>query len=277
MPAHSQYVAFHCHFIQRLIHDTGPINWQEPLVIDSALEGHSHAVVSMLLVGVYQQGVLNISSAQDAWQMYKLADHLDCPSMLQQCREYINGSSGAALLSSSSADALEWIVAAHELGWEGLMTNCADSIATNFLTLEQDARFAQLPTKLSMLIMNRMVKQHATHEADVMDRVRCVLQKRSGRIMCIAKYYPGHGSHRQDVYKFFCDVIECPGHQFHTDSSIGDKSTSMSGTFHCHKEAVSHKVVNQGGGLDSQAAHAVLPDFLQTILQVGYESCVRNF
>lgn len=185
------------------------------MVIDNALEGHSHVVVIMLLVGVYKQGVLNISSAQDAWQVYKLADQLDCPSMLQQCRDYIDGSSGAALLSSSSADALEWILGAQELGWERLMTKCANSIAKNFLTLEQDAWLVELPTKLLMLIMKRMAKQHASYEADVKNQVRVMLEKRGKCIMRSTKYhthdYLGFRAKGQndveDVYKLFIDLI----------------------------------------------------------------------
>lgn len=157
--AHSQYVAFHSHFVQRLIHELGPISWKEPLVIDSALKGHSRAAVNMLLAAVYQQGVVHISTAQEAWQMYKLVDHLDCPGMLQQCQEYINSSSGAELLTSPAA-ALDWIVAAHELGWEGLRQQCADSIAKNYRTIKADARMMQLSTELCMVIMDKMVVQY---------------------------------------------------------------------------------------------------------------------
>lgn len=112
LPAHSHYVAFHSHFFQRLIHDLGPISWKEPLVVDTALQGHSRAAVILLLAAVYQQGVVHMSTAQGAWQMCKLADHLDCPGMLDQCREYINSSSRAALLSTSAA-------------WAGMDSGCS--------------------------------------------------------------------------------------------------------------------------------------------------------
>lgn len=116
LPAHSQYVAFHSHFIQRLIHDLGPTSWKEPLVIDSALQGHSRAAVNMLLAAVYRQGKVKLSTAQQAWQMYKLADHLDCPSMLQQCREYINSSSGQ---SCSHHLQLHWNGLSLLMSWAG--------------------------------------------------------------------------------------------------------------------------------------------------------------
>ena len=156
LPAHSQYVAFHSHFVQRLIHDLGPTSWKELLDIDSALQGHSRAAVDMLLAAVYRQGIVQFSTAQKAWQMYKLADHLDCPGILQQCREYLNSSSGAELLRSPAA-ALELVVAADELGWEGLMQNGADSIAKNYRSLKADARMMQLSTKLCMMIMDHMI------------------------------------------------------------------------------------------------------------------------
>ena len=212
LPAHSQYMAFHSHFVQRLIHDLGPISWQEPLVIDTALQGHSRAAVDMLLASVYQQGVVHISDAQEAWQMYKLADHLDCPGMLQQCREYINSSSGAALLSTSSAAALEWIVAAHELGWGALRQQCADSIAKNYHTLEADARMVQLPTELSMMIMAKMVEQHSRFEANVMRKVCTVKLDDHGRAMPVKEHERFCGDMSHSVCKIYCTEATCPGH-----------------------------------------------------------------
>lgn len=277
LPAHSQYIAFHSHFIQQLIHETGPISWQDPLVIKTALEGHSYAAISMLLAGVYQQGVLNLSSAQEAWQMYKLADHLDCPSMLQQCREYINSSSGAALIDTSSEAALEWILAAHELGWEGLRTQCAESIARNYHSWEADARFASLPSEVLTLIMHEMAKQRSMYEAEVMNRVQLVLEARSGRVLCRTKHSQPYA--REDKYKFFCDKIECPGHELVASTTVNHRTpaqlyrTRLQGTVHCDESSLSQLIGERIGASteSSDAAHSVLPDFLQKLLQLGYD------
>ena len=40
----------------------------------------------MLLAAVYQQGVVRISLAQEAWQLYKLPDQLDRPGMLDSVK-----------------------------------------------------------------------------------------------------------------------------------------------------------------------------------------------
>lgn len=280
LPAHSQYIAFHSHFIQQLIHETGAISWQDPLVIKTALEGHSYAAISMLLAAVYQQGVLNISSAQEAWQMYKLADHLDCPAMLQQCREYINSSSGAVLIDTSSEAASEWIVAAHELGWEGLQTQCAQSIAQNYHSWEEDARFASLPSEVLTLIMRQMAKQHSTYEAEVMARVQLVLPARSGRVLCSTKY-SFEPITRRDRYKIFCDDIECPGHELiaTTITTRQQVVTKVDGTVHCDESSLSPDLVNgehNTGVQSSDATHRALPSLLQKLLLVGYDQIAEQ-
>jgi len=52
------------------------------------------------------------------------------------------------------------------------------------------------------------------------------------------------------------------------------KGTLMKGSFHCHRDKI-EDMVSAGGGLDSEAAHAVLSDFLQKLLQAGYESFAK--
>ena len=271
LPAHSQYVAFHSHFVQRLIHDMGPISWKEPLIIDSALKGHCRAAINMLLAAVYQQGVVHISTAQEAWQMYKLVDHLDCPGMLQQCQEYINSSSGAELLTSPAA-ALEWIIAAHELGWEGLRQQCVDSITKNYHTIKADARMMQLPIELSMMVMDKMVEQHSKFESDIMQQVRTVMLTRSGRATCLTDYHHPIRS----VYKFFCEKIECPGHEVKVamasnTTSLQSWNTSIEGSCKCSEDHVQSTV--QGGSdvpyTPDRDVRALLPSSLQDILKAG--------
>ena len=206
LPAHSQILSFHSQFIQRLLHDLGPVSLSDPLVIDTALQGHSRAAVDLLLTAVYQQGAVNISSAQEAWQMYKLADHLDCPRILQQCREHIHGSSGTALVSSSPAAALEWIVAADELGWDDLRQQCAGSIARNYRSSEESVHLVQLPTQLSLMIMKEMVKQRSAFEDKVMSKVKIALQRRNGRAShCVSCW--DNGTKWCHAYRFFCDKL----------------------------------------------------------------------
>lgn len=265
MPAHSQYVAFHSHFVQRLIHDLGPISWKEPLVVDTALKGHSRAAVDMLLAAVYQPGVVHLSNAQEAWQMYKLADHLDCPGMLQQCQEHINSSSGAALLSTASAAALEWLIAAHELGWDGLKQQCADSIAKNHLTLKADARMMQLPTELSMMIMQRMAEQHSKSATDIIPR----LLTRSGRAMCVSKSVSGSFMMKA-IYRFLCPKVECPGHEVKLERQRHE--ASLEGSYQCDEEPLQKiaQLSSRCQALDLEVL-ALLPLSLRSTLMAGCE------
>jgi len=81
----------------------------------TCLQCHTAAVVKLFLTAAYSLGSLTFPSVQQAWQFCLLADHLDCPKMLQQCKEHINSSMESAQLSTSK-EALDWIMTADKLG-----------------------------------------------------------------------------------------------------------------------------------------------------------------
>ena len=156
-PAHSQYLASHSHFIRQLILETGPFTWQHPLIIDQVLHGHSSACVHLLLMGVYNMGILLIDSPYLAWQLSKLTDQLNCPNMLRSCRLYLN-----QMPMCRPDNALHWLtVTAHEAELEGLHANCASKIAGDFDRVAKDKRLASLPTAQLMRIMAVMSQQNS--------------------------------------------------------------------------------------------------------------------
>ena len=154
-PAHSQVLSMHSRFIQQLILDTGPVTWQNPLILETVLVGYTSDAVSMMLAGSYKQGLLAINSIQDAWQLCRLVDKLDCPKMLQQCTEYLSNSIDAAVLETPG-EALDWILTADKLRLIELKEQCAKKIATDFVVIENDLQFRQLPAELLLMIMSQM-------------------------------------------------------------------------------------------------------------------------
>ena len=88
--AHSQYLAAQSIFIQQLLLETGPVSWRSPLKLDTVLKARRSATVSALLVGVYNKGVASITGIHDAYRLLQLADHLNCPTILKQCQDYLN-------------------------------------------------------------------------------------------------------------------------------------------------------------------------------------------
>lgn len=157
-PAHSQYLASHSHFIRQLILETGPSSWQHPLIIDKILHGHSSASVQLLLFGVYNLSILSIGSPDLAWQLSKLTDQLNCPSMLRHCRVYLN-----QMPMCQADDALHWLtVTAHEAELEGLHANCASKIAADFDRVAKDKCLTSLSTAHLMRIMAVMSHQNAS-------------------------------------------------------------------------------------------------------------------
>lgn len=145
----------HSRFIQQLILDTGPVSWQNPLVLETVLVGYTSHAVSVMLAGAYKQGMLVIKSIQDAWQLCRLVDKLDCPKMLQQCTEFLANSIDAAVLETPG-EALDWILTADKLRLNELKEQCAKKIATDFVMIENDLQFRQLPAELLLMIMSQM-------------------------------------------------------------------------------------------------------------------------
>ncbi len=173
LPAHSQILAMHSKFVRGLLLDTGPRSWQDPVVIESCLEGHSLVVVKVFLTAAYRQGSLTFPSVQVAWQVCLLVDHLDCPKMLQQCQEHLSGIMDSAQLSTSK-EALEWILTADKLGLDNLKELCAQRIASDYDTLQQEPHLQQLPAAILLVIMRHM---SVTGHRHVLSKCKCKTKK----------------------------------------------------------------------------------------------------
>jgi len=139
----------------KLLLETGPRSWQDPVVMETCLQCHTAAVVKLFLTAAYSLGSLTFPSVQQAWHFCLLADHLDCPKMLQQCKEHINSSVESAQLSTSK-EALDWIMTADKLGLDSLKDLCAQRIASDFASLQQEPHMQALPAALLLLIMQHM-------------------------------------------------------------------------------------------------------------------------
>ena len=101
------------------------------------------------LTAVYLPDHPSISLADEAWRLYKLADQLECPAILQHCQYNINSNSRAALLTTSS----------HELDLAGLKQQCAEQIARDYLNVSDSTQLLQLPQELMLLIMRSMLSR----------------------------------------------------------------------------------------------------------------------
>lgn len=133
-PAHTQQLALHSRFVQEMVQAMSPFNQGNPLVLETALADATPATVALLLKAVYLPGSLDIDSAEQAWRLYKTADALNSPAVLQQCKAFIRNNSLTALLATSGS-AIEWLLAFHHLNLDGLQKQCVKKIAHDFLAV----------------------------------------------------------------------------------------------------------------------------------------------
>lgn len=165
-PAHSSYLASQSEFLKQFCLDVGPFSWKAPHVIEKALEGHSSNTVHNLLVGVYSPESLTFTEPWLAWDLYKLADQLHCPSLLKTCEDYLN-TTGSSLLAKTAQDALHCLTAtAHVSRLSDLHKACASVIAGSYQQVQHDHRMLQLPREAVLLIMETMCAQIVRLEAD---------------------------------------------------------------------------------------------------------------
>lgn len=275
LPAHSQILAMHSNFVRKLLLETGPRSWQDPVMMETCLQCHTAAAVKLFLTAAYSLGSLTFPSVQQAWQFCLLADHLDCPKMLQQCKENINSSMESAQLSTSK-EALDWIMTADKLGLDSLKDLCAQRIASDYASLQQEPHMQALPAALLLLIMLHMSTM-VHREEEIWTRVKAALKKRSGKALMQETIRSGEGYSAKITYSFFCDEMDCPGHTMVKDinGNIWDPSRGVRayGNYHCKEQewsATSHTCTlsSTHPGLKQEL---YLPASLQEILKLGHE------
>ena len=172
---------------------------------------------------------------------------------------------------------MEWLLASHELGLEGLKQQCIEKIAHDYLTVSDST--VLLSPELLLLIMQEMAEQKQGYKGKIMERVRRVMLKRSGRAIC---YSCLHGQNDHE-YRFFCDTIECPGHKLKLGKLASSPwqrgSTTLSGTFHCSKEAINLQAPAEGSGPFKAwtVVDALLPDSVHEIFDRHHEHAQKRF
>lgn len=223
--------------MQELLLSTGPFSWQKPLIFDTPLDNHASSTVAVFLSAIYTTGIPPIPSAEESWRLYRLADQLVCPSIMQHCKDYINSSSRAALLHTSAAT-VDWYLAADKLGLADLRKQCAAQIAKHFLAVSDSSQLQQLSPELLLPIMQSMAQQKQQFGGEVMTKVKAAMLRRSGRATCyVYSSCSSEGTFTID-HKFYCSEIECPGHSLRWQAkgtSQYNKRITVRGTYDCHK------------------------------------------
>ena len=205
LPAHSQFLASQSRLIQGLLQDTGPISQQNPLILSSALQGHSLEGVLTFLQHTYKD--LPLTTEKEAWDLLPIADQFDSPSLTDKAVSVIESSHGFNFFDQpcNGKDALDWWQLAERFGLLDFKARCIEAVARHFEALQHDDRLLQLSPSAAVELMRAI--QH-------------VLEKRTV-MYCYAR--PGCGRDTtEETRRYFCTANRCSGH--HVQMSFGPKS-----------------------------------------------------
>lgn len=94
LPAHSQILAYHSHFVHKMLEDLSESAGQQKpsrlhqLVIGATmLSSYTAHDVQAYLCQIYECGSKSLQSAEQAYQLLKIADQLDSPRLMKKCRD----------------------------------------------------------------------------------------------------------------------------------------------------------------------------------------------
>ena len=235
-PAQSKVLAAECGALKQSICFTPSKHvptYQVPL------QGHSCSTVTKFLKALYTD-CLQLSSAQQAVDLHKLASQLGCRSVMRTCDTQIISHTQTPPRGSSYAAALPWILAAYQLDVAGPQQLWANNIAASYSKLRGDPLLQKLPKQLLYSVMMQLAtinrQQKLQHDNTMWD----LLRKRSGRATC-KETEMCDGSFVQ-LYHFFCDQTDCRGHELRrtTTGLEESKAVHLQGSCHCNHAWVSH-------------------------------------
>ena len=108
LPAHSQCLASKSGVFQKMLQDCPHYSKQQPVIIESALDGYTTADIRVFLTHVYNN--VNICKASEAKKLLSISDHFDCPGLTQHAVQYLDSSKNVCLVDKSDGGgALQWL------------------------------------------------------------------------------------------------------------------------------------------------------------------------
>ncbi|KAL3151379.1 hypothetical protein ABBQ38_013208 [Trebouxia sp. C0009 RCD-2024] len=179
-PVHSAYLASHCEFIKHFSLDVGPFSWKAPQIIEAPFQDHSSATMHCLLLAVYGNDDMDSTDfpLTEPWQacdLYKLADQLHCPKVLDICIDYLSMAGSCLFFTKSAQDALRCCIVTENIPrLSQLHHACTAAIAADFQAVGNDERMLQLSREALLHIMQAMatqiVKLEITSDAETASR-----------------------------------------------------------------------------------------------------------
>ena len=163
LPAHSQILASRSHFLAKMFQDL-KISFSRSskfVVPEETLAGFTSAHLEQFLVRVYRADPPPIRSPMEAYELYRLADLFDSPTVRAAGSSYLVANAGSFLQATpAEPGVLKWFLIAEKYGMAELSKACLVFTAKHYGRLLPDARLQLLPSstliKLTSLIYLRI-------------------------------------------------------------------------------------------------------------------------
>ncbi|KAK9833913.1 hypothetical protein WJX74_009780 [Apatococcus lobatus] len=150
LPAHSQFLASQSRFMTNILKDLGnSVSRSEQIVVPAAmLTAFKVQDIQSFLCQVYNFNSLPPQSAEEAQQLFRLADLFDSPKLMERCVDYLAAQpEGMFKPTTEETGVLKWAIVSERYALHDLEDQAISYIAQQFKLLHQDARLSQLSAR----------------------------------------------------------------------------------------------------------------------------------
>ncbi|KAK9832432.1 hypothetical protein WJX74_010148 [Apatococcus lobatus] len=162
LPAHSQILASQSHYLAKMFQDL-KINFSSAskfVLPEETLAGFTSAQLEQFLLSIYNGSFQSLRTATQAYDLYRLADLFDCPTMRAACNSYLGKNACRFLQATCMEDGmLKWFLAAEQFGITELRQACITFAAKNYGSIRSDPRLKQLPSSSLVEVMDRLFQR----------------------------------------------------------------------------------------------------------------------
>lgn len=207
LPAHSQFLASQSRFMSNMLKDLGSsLSRAEQIVVPAAmLSSFKVQDVVHFLSHVYNFCNEKPQSAEEAYQVFRLADLFDSPKLMKVCVDYLGAQPNGMLKPTiEESGALKWALLSEQYALQELQDQSIAFIAQNFDVLQYDTRLGQL-SRESLLKLGHQL------QAVIAERSRLHRAELSSSSMPCQGIPPGARSSYG-----YCSKNSCRGGHFYT-------------------------------------------------------------
>ena len=160
LPAHSQILASRSHFMTKMFQDLNiSCSRSSKFVVpEETLAGFTSEQLEQFLERIYSASPYPIRTATQAYELYRLADLFDSPTVRTAASSYLEAKAGSFLQATcAEPGVLKWLLIAEEFGLAELRTACIAFTAKYYEVVKGDARLKLLPNSTLLGVISQLI------------------------------------------------------------------------------------------------------------------------